>query len=219
MRSCALPVGSISLSRSQKSKTGIEVIGAIAILVLLLDQFSKYEVIKRVYFNGQCMPWCGHKTLIDGWLRIAPVPNFHGAFGLLGSNVFMLIAMAFIVLVIFWMSFREAAEKSAIVRIAFGMILGGAIGNIVDRVHYGYVIDFIDFYRFPDIWRYTFNVADSCITIGVILLLLASVVPRKHLQKDCEGFSSESRSDEGATLKRCDRRADEESGEKTSDIS
>ena len=57
-------------------------------------------------------------------------------------------------------------------RIAFGMILGGAIGNIVDRLHYRYVIDFIDFYR---IWPNIFDVADSCITIGVILLILASL--------------------------------------------
>ena len=56
------------------------------------------------------------------------------------------------------------------VRIAFGMIVGGAIGNIVDRLHYGYVIDFIDFYR---IWPNIFNVADSCITVGVGLLLIS----------------------------------------------
>jgi len=89
-------------------------------------------------------------------------------------------AAALIVLAIFWFSFREAAERSTTVRVAFGLILGGAIGNIIDRVHYGYVIDFIDFYRFPNIWRFTFNVADSCITIGVILLLLASVFSRRH---------------------------------------
>ena len=53
--------------------------------------------------------------------------------------------MAIVVLVLFWFSFREAAARSQTVRIAFGMIVGGAIGNIVDRVHYGFVIDFIDF--------------------------------------------------------------------------
>ena len=71
--------------------------------------------------------------------------NVHGAFGLFGSNAVMLIGMAIVVLVLFWFSFRDAAARSRIVRIAFGMIVGGAIGNIVDRLHYGYVIDFIDF--------------------------------------------------------------------------
>jgi signal peptidase II len=57
------------------------------------------------------------------------------------------------------------------------MIVGGAIGNIVDRVHLHYVVDFIDFYK---IWPNIFNVADSCITIGVALLLLSSIVTRRR---------------------------------------
>lgn len=155
-------------------------IGAIAVAVLVVDQWTKRLVVTHLCFDG-CLPWGRHRELIPGWLRLAPEPNFHGAFGLLGSNIALLVAMALIVLIIFWLSFREAAERSTLVRVAFGMILGGAIGNIIDRVHYGYVIDFIDFYRFPDLWRYTFNVGDSCITIGVILLLLSSVVSRRHV--------------------------------------
>jgi len=63
------------------------------------------------------------------------------------------------------------------VRIAFGMIVGGAIGNIVDRLHYTFVVDFIDFYR---IWPNIFNVADACITTGVALLILSSLVTRRR---------------------------------------
>lgn len=148
--------------------------------MLVVDQLTKHYVVTHLYFDGQCIPWCGHKDLIPGWVRLAPEPNYHGAFGLLGSNTALLIGMALVVLVIFWMSFREAAERSVIVRVAFGLILGGAVSNIIDRVHYGYVIDFIDFYRFPDLWRYTFNVADSCITIGVFLLLLSGVTARRR---------------------------------------
>jgi signal peptidase II len=160
-----------------RSVLTIVLIGA---AVLALDQWTKHLVVTHLYFDGQCIPWCGHKDLIAGWLRIAPEPNYHGAFGLLGSNTLLLIAMALVVLVIFWLSFREAAERSLLVRVAFGLIAGGAVGNIIDRVHYGYVIDFIDFYRFPDLWRYTFNVADSCITIGVLLLLVSGVSTRRH---------------------------------------
>jgi signal peptidase II len=96
---------------------------------------------------------------------------------LFGSNGVLLIAMAIVVLVLFWYSFRDAAAKSLTVRIAFGMIAGGAIANIIDRVHYGYVIDFIDFYR---IWPNIFNVADSCITVGVGLLIISSFATRRH---------------------------------------
>ncbi len=155
-------------------------IGLIAAAVLVLDQWSKHFVIAHVYFDGQCIPWCGHRELVPGWLRVAPEPNYHGAFGMLGSNTPLLIAMALVVLVIFWINFRHAAERSAIVRIAFGLIVGGAVGNILDRIQYGYVIDFIDFYRFPALWRYTFNIADSCITIGVLLLLISGVSARRH---------------------------------------
>jgi signal peptidase II len=56
------------------------------------------------------------------------------------------------------------------VRVAFGGIAGGAIGNIIDRFHYGYVVDFIDLHWWP-----VFNVADSCITVGVGLLILSSL--------------------------------------------
>lgn len=80
--------------------------------------------------------------------------------------------MALVVLLVFWFSFRDQARTSALVRIAFGMILGGAIGNIIDRLHLRYVVDFIDFYR---IWPNIFNIGDSCITCGVILLLLSSL--------------------------------------------
>jgi signal peptidase II len=117
------------------------------------------------------------RTVIPHFLRVTYEPNVHGAFGLFGNNAVLLIAMAIVVLVLFWFSFREAAARSLTVRIAFGMIVGGAIGNIVDRLHYGYVIDFIDFYH---IWPNIFNVGDSCITIGVGLLLLSSLVTRRH---------------------------------------
>ncbi|HEX8806982.1 MAG TPA: signal peptidase II [Candidatus Aquilonibacter sp.] len=152
-----------------------------AIVAFALDQWSKRLITARLFFDAHCIPWCGHKVLIPGWLEFAPIPNTHGAFGMFGSSKPLLVVMALIVLGIFWWSFREAAAHSRLVCIAFGLIVGGALGNIVDRVHYGYVIDFIDFYRFPQIWRFTFNVGDSFITIGVILLLISSVFrTRRH---------------------------------------
>jgi len=152
-----------------------------AAIVFALDQWSKHLITARIYFDARCSPWCGHKILIPGWLEFAPIPNYHGAFGMFGDSKPMLVILAVIVLVLFWWSFREAALRSRLVCVAFGMIVGGALGNVIDRLHYGYVIDFIDFYRFPQIWRFTFNLGDSCITVGVVLLLIASLVrPRRH---------------------------------------
>jgi signal peptidase II len=146
------------------------VIAAVAIAVLWLDQYTKHLVI------GSFLPG-ESRYAIPHFLKWTYERNFHGAFGLFGSNAVLLIGMAIVVLVLFWYSFRDAAARSRLVRLAFGMIVGGAIGNVVDRLHYGYVIDFVDFYR---IWPNIFNVADSCITVGVALLLLSSLVSRRH---------------------------------------
>jgi signal peptidase II len=151
------------------------VIAAAATAVLWADQYSKAWIIRVCAPIQELQRSC--RVIIPNLLNWTFERNIHGAFGLFGSSAFMLIGMAIVVLVLFWFSFREAAARSLTVRIAFGMIVGGAIGNVVDRLHYGYVIDFIDFYR---IWPNIFNVADSCITVGVGLLLLSSLVARRH---------------------------------------
>jgi signal peptidase II len=171
MHSSTSQDGSISLSRNRNfSLAGALVVASAAILVLWADQYSKHLIITTCA-PGPC------RAIIPNLLNWTYERNVHGAFGLFGSNAVMLIGMAIVVLVLFWFSFREAAARSQMVRIAFGMIVGGAIGNIVDRLHYGYVIDFIDFYR---IWPNIFNVADACITTAVGLLLLSSVLTRRH---------------------------------------
>jgi signal peptidase II len=134
-----------------------------AILALGLDQFTKHVIVAN-FQPGES------RIFIPHLLYWTFVQNTHGAFGLFGSSAFVLVAMAIAVLAVFWFAFREAAEKSILVQIAFGGIVGGAIGNIVDRFHYHFVVDFIDLRWWP-----VFNVADSCITVGVTLLILTSL--------------------------------------------
>ena len=83
--------------------------------------------------------------------------------------------LALAVLGIFWFAFRDQAERSGLVRVAFGAIAGGAFGNIIDRVRLGYVVDFADLRWWP-----VFNVADSCITLGVGVLILGSIYSEKR---------------------------------------
>src|SRR5579863_95792 len=162
--------GFISLYRNRTSNlSNTLVIAAVAILTLWADQYTK-RLVAKSFLPGES------RYVIPHFLKWTYEQNVHGAFGLFGNSAVLLIGMAIVVLVLFWFSFREAAARSLVVRIAFGMIVGGAIGNIVDRLHYGYVIDFIDFYR---IWPNIFNVGDSCITVGVALLLLSSLVSRR----------------------------------------
>src|ERR1700686_5283227 len=130
--------------------------------VLGLDQWTKHIVA------GQFLPG-ESRVFIPHLLYWTYVQNHAGAFGLFGTKSWLLVVMAVIVLGIFWFAYREVAARSLLVRIAFGGIVGGAIGNIVDRFHYGYVVDFVDLRWWP-----VFNVADSCITIGVVLLILTT---------------------------------------------
>ena len=113
------------------------------------------------------------RLIVPHLLYLTYVQNTHGAFGLFGDRIWFLIGLAVVVLGLFYAAFRDAAAQSLLVRIAFGAILGGAVGNIVDRIQRHFVVDFIDLRWWP-----VFNVTDSCITIGVVLLVLGSAKRR-----------------------------------------
>ena len=137
----------------------------VAVLAFALDRWTKMLVTTHL-FPGQSMIVVPH---VLWWTY---VQNTHGAFGLFGSQPVLLIGLALLVLVLFAYAFRDAVRASLLVRIAFGGIVGGAAGNIVDRLQHQYVVDFIDF---KNVWPNVFNGADSCITVGVIVLILASL--------------------------------------------
>jgi signal peptidase II len=133
-----------------------------AIIALFLDQVTKIMVY------GMLEP--GESTrLIGNVLRVVRASNDHGVFGInYGPRLlYFLLPLVGAVLVV-WFAWRTRDRWSAA---AFGIILGGALGNLVDRVRLGgNVIDFIDVGLRG--WRwYTFNVADSCVVVGVIMLL------------------------------------------------
>jgi signal peptidase II len=98
----------------------------------------------------------------------------HGAMGLFGDRVVVLVLLALAVLGVLGWMLRESLAHSPLVQIGFGMVAGGAVGNVADRIVHGYVVDFLAFWRF-----YVFNVADACITAGLGLLLIAAVEARR----------------------------------------
>ena len=101
--------------------------------------------------------------------------NTRSAFGFLfGLPVLTLVAGAIVALGIFAVAFRTLIARRMVVRLAFGAIVGGALGNIVDRLTHGYVVDFIDLRWWPD-----FNVADSCITLGSGVVILSSMLSQR----------------------------------------
>ena len=96
------------------------------------------------------------------------VQNTRGAFNLFGEHPAILVALSLAVLAGFWYAFRDFARRSRVVRVALGALFGGALANMTDRLHYHFVVDFIDFRA---IWQWVFNVADAAITLSVILLV------------------------------------------------
>lgn len=151
----------------------------LSIFVVVLDQLTKYWV-SSVFAYGQVME-------VLPVFNVTLVHNFGAAFSLLSQAggwqrwFFVVLAIAVSVVILVWLRYSQRSQKTFCAGVA--LILGGAIGNVLDRVLYGYVIDFLDFHwsgsHFP-----AFNVADSAITVGVILTLWFSffIEPKQNQQ-------------------------------------
>ncbi|MCH8051789.1 MAG: signal peptidase II [Chloroflexi bacterium] len=131
-----------------------------AVAVIAADQATK-TIIRTTMDRGDIWP-------SDDWpVRIKYVTNTGAAFGVLQDQAAFLIIMAFIGLAAIYVYYRYPPFQHWLATLAIGLMLGGAAGNLIDRVLQGRVTDFIDFPRFP-----AFNVADSSITVGVAIVLI-----------------------------------------------
>ena len=140
--------------------------GTIAVIILLFDQGSKW-LAKSYLKIGEIV------SVIPG-LNLQLAFNKGAAFGFLASHSgwqrFFFIGLTIIVsiTIIFWLFKLE--KKDFLDGIALSCILGGAIGNLIDRIYFGQVVDFIDFYYKKWHW-YTFNIADTAICVGAAILI------------------------------------------------
>ncbi|MGI6167253.1 MAG: signal peptidase II [Eubacteriales bacterium] len=138
-------------------------IAAIAAIVYL-DQLTKWLITTYLPEDGI--------IIINGVLRFTYVENTGAAFGMLSDYRWVFISLSSIaILGMLWYLFFKKPE-SRLLNLSLVLLAGGGIGNMIDRVLLGYVVDFIDFYAFPKIWFWVFNIADVCITIGTALLSL-----------------------------------------------
>jgi signal peptidase II len=133
--------------------------------VVTADQWSKSYVSGYLDTHGGPVSILGGKVLID------LVHNSGAAFGVLPNQTALFIIIAVGIVTALIVSYRKLARGPAVLRIGLGLVLGGALGNLADRVRLGYVVDFIDLRWWP-----VFNVADSCIVVGVALLFLTLTV-------------------------------------------
>lgn len=136
---------------------------SVAGLVVFLDQWTKEWVRTNLALGETWMPW----EALQPFARIIHWQNRGAAFGLFqdGGGIFAIVAVVVAGLIVYY--FPRLGREDWALRLAMGLQLGGALGNLIDRLQHGHVTDFISVGSFP-----IFNIADSSITIGVVLLML-----------------------------------------------
>ena len=143
-------------------------IAVISVLILAADQYSKW-VIKSSMRLYESIPLIGEK-----FFRLTYVENVGIAFGLYFGGRIILVTTTLIAIIFLLFYIRRLNYAPLIPKIAMGLILGGALGNLVDRIFRGSVVDFLDF-DFPDFimnrWP-VFNLADSSVSVGMTILII-----------------------------------------------
>lgn len=137
------------------------------------DQLAKLTVLKLIDVGEK-------RTVLENFLNVSPVNNFGVAFGFMngaqtgGQSDWILILPLLTVCFLLFLFHRLNDSQMKIV-FSISLIVGGALGNIIDRARLGYVVDFIDFHWFSHVHFPAFNIADIAITLGV-LVLFASII-------------------------------------------
>ena len=150
---------------------------AAALAVIGLDQLSKFLVLAHFGEHG-CID---RREPVTGFLELVLTCNRGMSFGLfnngagLSAPLFSLGATAVVVLLVLWLS----RVNSELLALAIGLIIGGAVGNVIDRVRLGGVVDFLYFHLGAWYWP-AFNLADSAICIGVAMMLLEGLLSRRQ---------------------------------------
>ncbi len=156
---------------------------------LPLDQLTKLAVVRSLTFADRV-------TVIDGFFYLTHVRNPGSAFGLFASSpepyrsIFFIGVTSIAILMIFSF-YRRLAPGDRLSALALGLVLGGAMGNLIDRIRLGEVVDFLHFrlwggYSWPD-----FNLADSFIVVGVALLILELLATEGEQRADPAGTGSQ----------------------------
>jgi signal peptidase II len=164
----------------------------IAGAIVILDQITKSIVRANLGLGEYWTPW----EWLEPYARIVNWKNTGAAFGILQGlgDIFAILAVVVAVAIVYY--FPQVPRNDWPIRVAMGLEFGGAVGNLFDRLTIGWVTDFISIWKFP-----VFNVADFCITLGVIVLILGVWIQERkqgaqpdsdsHLDSDTEAYSEE----------------------------
>jgi len=135
-------------------------IWALAIFVFLLDWASKIFILRNLSLNESV-------EIIKNIFYLTLVHNTGAAFGIFKNQTLFFIVVSILAVITIVIYIKKFSNISLAIKIGLALILGGAFGNLVDRLCFGYVVDFLDFKIWP-----VFNIADSAITVGTFLLIV-----------------------------------------------
>ena len=168
-------------------------------LSVIFDQLTKQLA---VHFLEKGDPF----DVIPGVFRFSYVENRGAAFGMLDDHrwVFMIISTVAIAAMLVYM--WKFAPKSIFLTVGLSLVVGGGIGNMIDRVAYGYVVDFIDFCAFPNLWMWVFNVADACVCVGAGMVMLYFVI---DIIKDAKKEKAAKENEEAAEIQNAENTENE----------
>lgn len=174
----------------------------LAAAVVIADQISKAWVnatFNWAYVHGAPGAADGPTEVLGSFVRIAKTQNTGGIFGLFGSSA-LLLGLASIVVIAFILVYeaREGIRAHPLLTIALGLLTGGAVGNLIDRLHFGYVIDWVDTGLGDTRW-YTFNVADAAISCSIVGLLLIGLMGERLARSGPQPVPDEPAADPGVT--------------------
>ena len=131
----------------------------LAALLIIIDQITKWNIVQNFELYQE-------KVIVPGFFSLFYIQNEGAAWGIFQGKIYLvtLLVVGYLIYM-----FQQEKNKTKLVGISFALILSGAIGNFIDRLLNGYVVDMfrLDFINFP-----IFNVADVCLTVGVVLMLI-----------------------------------------------
>jgi signal peptidase II len=152
------------------SPTRILAFVATTLAVIALDRWTKELAVSQLLDSGvRSVP------ILGPYIRLTYVENRGAAFGLLQDQTYFFIVVGVVVIGVIIASYRYIPEPSWLLNLCLGLQMGGAIGNLIDRIRDGYVVDFIDLTFWP-----VFNVADSAICVGVAGLAYTVLFPPRE---------------------------------------
>jgi len=153
------------------------------IFLVVFDQLTKLIIVKNIGLNEHGI------EVIKNHFEIVHVKNPGAAWGMFGEHTWALALLSFVASIVMIVLFKKLAEERTSQAVAISMIIGGTIGNFIDRAFLSEVTDFLSFHWYNSYYFPAFNVADSAISIGVFIYIICSLFPTKTTEKPSEATS------------------------------